>query len=81
MTERRKSAWQGAVSPPHIPRVAVTTPIPTPERPFIPSVLSRVTVDGRDWAIVGYKIEGSVDGEQRVTLTFIADVTIDHSRE
>jgi hypothetical protein len=37
-----------------------------------------VTVDGQDWPVVSYKVEAGVDKWQRVTLTFEADVVIEH---
>jgi hypothetical protein len=65
---------------PHLPRVVIRTPIATPEHPAVPVVLTDITIDGRRWYVTGYKVEGEVKGEQRVTLTFLADVTIEHGR-
>lgn len=63
---------------PHYPVVRIETP-PTPEGgPSAPAVLSLVEVDGRMWPVIAYTIEGNVEGRQRVSLTFEADVTIEH---
>jgi hypothetical protein len=62
----------------HIPRVIVTTP-KADRLGLTPNILTRITLDGREWAVIGYKVEGNVEDMQRLTLTFLADVTITHS--
>ena len=62
----------------HIPRIHIESPEPD-NLGTTPNILTRLTVDGEEWAVVGYVIDGSsVDRIQRVTLTFLANVTIRH---
>ena len=61
-----------------IPRIVIVTPVPTDARPFPPVELTRITIDGEEWAVLSYRVEGEVAGYQKVTLRFVADVTIEH---
>jgi hypothetical protein len=61
------------------PVIVIHSPAPTKEHPFVPAVLSSVTVDGEQWPIVAWKIESNVDGVAQVTLTFYADLTVTHA--
>lgn len=61
---------------PHIPRVRVISP--EPDRAGItPAIFMRVLVDGDEWAITDYTIRAKVQDVQMVTLTFLADVTVE----
>ena len=61
----------------HIPLVRIVTPEPD-RLGMTPAVLTRLTVDGEEWAVVAYEIKGRVDGIQRLVLEFLADVTVRH---
>jgi hypothetical protein len=62
----------------HIPVIRIETPEPD-NLGTTPNILTRLTIDGAEWAVVGYSVDGSsVDRIQRMTLTFLADVTIEH---
>jgi len=61
-----------------IPRIKLVTPVPTDDHPFLPVELTHITVDGEEWGILDYKVGGSVGGFQKVSLTFVADLTIEH---
>jgi hypothetical protein len=62
----------------HIPVVRIETPEPD-HLGATPNIFTHLTIDGAEWAVVGYSVDGSsVDRIQRVTLTFLADVTIAH---
>ena len=56
----------------HIPKVRITYPV-VPQGLASPA-LTKITVDGETWPIVGYKIEESRDTDRQVTITFLADV-------
>jgi hypothetical protein len=62
---------------PHIPKVVILTPEPNAVG-ITPAVLSRLTIDDEEWAIVSYEIKGRVDGIQHLVLEFLADVTVRH---
>ena len=63
----------------HVPKVRITTPEATATRPFVSTVLTHIEIDGQEWPVIDYKIEGrGVSGTQSVTLTFHADVTVEH---
>lgn len=62
----------------YVPKVEVITPKPD-HTGSTPGILTRVKVDGRDWSVVEYKVSCGSQGEQEVTLTFVADLTIGHS--
>jgi hypothetical protein len=69
---------------PHYPRIRIKTPTPSDGRPFTEAVFTSIEVDGDQWPITSYSIKGgsTVRGEQEyqtVTLTFVGDVTIEHS--
>jgi hypothetical protein len=68
------------VKKPHVPVVRIRTPRPTDDRPFTPAVLTLIEVDGQQWLVHDYRIEGGMGEhmDQKVTLTFIADVVIEH---
>ena len=62
----------------HIPRVEIVTPVP--RQGMTENILTRLTIDGAEWAVVGYRVEGAdVHGVQHLTLTFLADVTVTHT--
>ncbi len=61
---------------PRIPRIQVISPEPDAHG-FTPAIFSRVLIDGDEWAVVDYTIHGKVDGYQQVTLTFLADITVE----
>jgi hypothetical protein len=61
----------------HIPNVVITTP-KADRLGLTPNILTRVTIDGVEWAVTGYQVKGHVNDMQEFTLTFLADVTIVH---
>lgn len=62
----------------HSPRVRIVTPA-IGRVGETPNVLTRVEVDGELWPVIDYAVTGKhVDGWQTVTLTFHADVTVEH---
>lgn len=63
----------------HIPVVRIRTPEPD-EQGATPNIFTRLTVDGHEWAVTAYRVEGDVADIQKVTLTFLADVTVEHER-
>jgi hypothetical protein len=63
----------------HIPVVRIISPAPD-KHGATPVVLTRLTVDGEEWAVTSYRVEGEVKDVQKVTLTFLADVTLEQSR-
>jgi hypothetical protein len=63
---------------PHVPKVVITTPEPTPKRPATPGYLTRIEIDGREWMVESYSVTAAAGEQQFVTLVFIADVTIVH---
>lgn len=65
---------------PHIPVVRIKTIQPDEKTPAVPGVLTEITVDGEAWAITDYQVHGSSRDFETVTLTFYADVTIEHHR-
>ena len=67
-------------NPLHIPRVRLVTIRPD-AMGVVRAIFNSVYVDGEEWAIVDYHVKGSVDGIQQVTLTFLADVTIEHKED
>lgn len=64
----------------HIPVVRIVTPEPDPTG-MTQTVLSRIVIDGSEWAVTGYRIEGEVGDIQKITLTFLADVTVVHGEK
>jgi hypothetical protein len=64
----------------HIPVVRIVTVEPDASG-VTRDLFTRITVDGREWAIVSYAVEGEVKDVQKVTLTFLADATIAHRSE
>ena len=64
----------------HIPTVVITTPRPT-SLGLTPGYATRVTIDGKDWAVEQYTIDGATRQSQKMTITFLADVTVQHPRE
>lgn len=62
---------------PHIPRVVIKTSAPD-QHGFTPSIFSRVEVDGVLWAVTDYTVKGKVEDVQVLTLSVIADVTVEH---
>lgn len=66
----------------HYPRVRILTPTPTGNHEVTLAVLTTVEVDGREWPCVSYLLDSGKaspsDGFQTVTLTFVADVTVEH---
>jgi hypothetical protein len=66
----------GDYTRPHMPKVRVIVPEPD-KHGMTPSVFTRILVDGEAWAITDYVIRGDVDGLQTVTLTILADITVE----
>lgn len=65
---------------PHVPRVEIVTQ-PPDDKGITSNLFTRVLVDGVFWAATGYEIHGTkVDEIQSVTLTFLADVTVEHPK-
>jgi hypothetical protein len=68
----------------HFPRVRIVSPYPRENGvPVLDTVLTRIEVDGQLWPCTGYSIDGgSADfrGRQVVTLSFEADVTVEHEK-
>lgn len=72
-----RGAAEGAK--PHVPRVRITTPTTSPQRPETLNVLTRILLDGEQWYVLGYQVDGKDTHDlQKLTLTFLADVTIEH---
>lgn len=66
---------------PHVPRIRIITPASTEQRPFAETVLTTIYIDEAEWYVTDYRIDGNgVDRVQTVTLTFHADVTVEHQR-
>jgi len=63
-----------------VPRVRIVTPAPD-KTGATPNILTNIEVDGAHWPIVDYRIDGNVNDLQHVTLTFLADVTIEHQEK
>jgi hypothetical protein len=63
----------------HTPRVVIAT-TPNIDR-LVVGHNTRVTVDGQEWPVRAYLVEGTVEQPQEVTLTFLADVTITHPED
>jgi hypothetical protein len=61
----------------HIPVVRIITPEPNAAG-ITPAVLTRMTIDGQEWAIVSYELKSHVDGIQHLILEVLADVTVRH---
>jgi hypothetical protein len=62
---------------PHIPTVRIVTPA-ADELGMVLTVLTRMTIDGEEWAVTEFAVKGSVDGLVTLSLTILADVTIEH---
>lgn len=58
----------------HVPVVEIITPYP--EKGVVKGIMTTVLVDGEQWPIFSYHVEGAADDVQKITLTFLADVTI-----
>ena len=61
----------------HIPVIKIVTPEPD-KHGVTPVVLQKLTVDGVEWAVVGYELKGNVNGIQHFVMEFLADVTVSH---
>lgn len=66
----------------HFPQVRIVTPKPERNGGTL-AALSRVEVDGQWWPVIAYVVDSgkSVSGFQSITLTFEADITIEHPAE
>ena len=62
----------------HYPVVEIQTPRSRPGHELMPAILTMVIVDGEMWPVTAYSVGADKDGWQEVTLTFHADVTIEH---
>jgi hypothetical protein len=60
----------------HVPIVRITTP-PPDENGRVQGIYQRVEVDGREWAVSSYRVDAAATDIQRVTLTFLAELTIE----
>lgn len=63
---------------PYYPVVRIETPETPPGGPEPPAILTRVLVNGQMWPVLAYEVGADMGGWQKVTLTFAADVTIEH---
>lgn len=62
-----------------LPIVRIRTPKPD-DHGATHNIFTNIEIDGRQWMVVGYAVNGDdgVDKIQTVTLTFLADVVIEH---
>lgn len=70
---------KGTLDRPHVPAVTIRAPRPNGSGET-PNILTRVEVDGQLWAVTRYSVDASIYEHQTVTLTFLADITVEHDQ-